>query len=157
YAQNWHPMTWWSHMTQCSLWGLAPWGHHATSLLLHVANTLLLLAALKRMTTSVARSAVAAALVGVHPLQVETVAVAAVQKSLVCTCFWWLALLAYAAWCEAPSASRKAILVSLSAGALMAKPMAVTLPFTLLLLDLWPLRRMAPAGGGPRARWGAVG
>src|SRR5215831_9166951 len=127
YAGNWHPITWWSHMTQCQLWGLSPLGHHATSLVLHVANALLLFAALKRLTGSVSRSAVAAAMFGVHPLQVETVAWAAEQKSLLCTAFWWLALLAYAAWREAPSSRRMATVVAASAAALMAKPMAVTL------------------------------
>lgn len=150
YAGNWHPVAWLSHMLDWDVWGRAPAGHHATSLVLHTANVLLLFILLRRMTGSIVRSAVVAALFGVHPLQVETVAWVAERKSLLCTLFWWLAMLAYVRWSEAPTTRRYAGVVACSALALASKPMAVTLPFTLLLLDAWPLGRL-PLGTSPRA------
>src|SRR5262245_58852078 len=138
---NWHPLTWLSHMLDVSLYGLAPWGHHLTSLLLHLANTLLLFVALRRLTGAPWRSLAVATLFALHPLHVESVAWIAERKDVLSTAFWFAALWAYARYAERPSAARYA-LVALAFGlGLMAKPMLVSLPLTLLVLDVWPLRR----------------
>jgi tetratricopeptide (TPR) repeat protein len=134
------------------LYGERPWGHHLTSVLLHLANTLLLFVILERMTGAVWRSAVVAALFGVHPLHVESVAWVAERKDVLSTLFWLLAIGAYWRYTRLPSARRfLPVAVALGLG-LCAKPMLVTAPFTLLLLDRWPLRRFAAAGPRPLLR-----
>src|SRR5271169_644779 len=95
YAANWHPLTWISHMIDCSLFGLNPWGHHLMNLLFHVANTLLLFLLLHQMTGSVWRSFFVAALLGWHPLHVESVAWAAERKDVLSAFFWILTMMAY--------------------------------------------------------------
>lgn len=148
---NWHPLTWLSHMLDCTLFGLNPAGHHAVSLLLHAANVLLLFLILNRMTKSVWRSAFVAALFAIHPLHVESVAWVAERKDVLSTFFWMLTMGAYALYAESPTRSRYAAVVVLLALGLMAKPMLVTLPFVLLLLDYWPLGRFkAEAASGAR-------
>ena len=148
---NWHPLTWVSHMLDVSLFGLAPWGHHLTSLLFHLLNTLLLFIALDQLSGSPWRSLAVAALFALHPLHVESVAMLGERKDVLSTAFWFAALWAYARFVERPSATRYA-LVALAFGlGLMAKPMLVSLPLTLLVLDYWPLRR--GGGGGLRAAW----
>jgi protein O-mannosyl-transferase len=156
HAANWHPVTWLSHMLDVQLFGVAPGAHHAVNLLLHIVNTLLLFGILLRLTGATWRSAFVAALFGVHPLHVESVAWVAERKDVLSTLFWMLTTWAYVAFARAPrseaasSASRGRrtglyllALASFSLG-LMAKPMLVTLPFVLLLLDWWPLGRWTP-------------
>jgi protein O-mannosyl-transferase len=150
HAANWHPLTWLSHITDCSLFGLNPAGHHATSALLHAANTVLLFLLLRRMTGAVWRAAVVAALFGWHPLHVESVAWVAERKDVLSTFFFFLTIWAYIRYVEegkAQSSRRKAfygLSLLFFAFGLMSKPMVVTLPFVLLLLDYWPLERFGP-------------
>ena len=150
---NWHPLTWMSHMLDVSLYGLAPWGHHLTSLLLHLANTLLLFVALRRLTRAPWPSLAVAALFALHPLHVESVAWVSERKDVLSTACWFGALWAYARFVERPGAPRYALVAACFVLGLLAKPMVVTLPLTLLLLDLWPLRR---ARGGLAAVWPLV-
>lgn len=146
-VSNWHPLTWISHMADWSMHGAEPGGHHATSLALHVANVLLLFLLLEGMTGATLRSAAVAALFGVHPLHVESVAWLSERKDVLSTLLWLLATLAYARWTRSRrSSAYVATAVAMAAG-LMAKPTLVTLPFTLLLLDAWPLGRWRGAGG----------
>jgi hypothetical protein len=140
-ASNWHPLTLLSHMLDCRLFGLEPAGHHATSLLLHLANTLLLFAVLRGMTGAPVRSALVAALFAVHPLHVESVAWIAERKDVLSALFWILAMGAWARYARLPSPGRYLLVALLMALGLAAKPMVVTLPFALLLLDVWPLAR----------------
>lgn len=151
-AANWHPLTWLSHQLDWTLWGPAPGGHHATSLALHAANTLLVFVVLDRLTGAPWRSALVAALFGLHPLHVESVAWVAERKGVLSTLFWLLATLAWAGWARRGGAGRYALVAGALALGLLAKPMVVTLPFTLLLLDWWPLGRWACA----RAAWPLV-
>jgi len=139
---NWHPLTWMSHMLDVSLFGLAPWGHHLTSLLLHLANTLLLYVALRRLTRAPWPSLAVAALFALHPLHVESVAWVAERKDVLSTACWFAALWAYARFVERPGVARYLLVALCFVLGLLAKPMVVTLPATLLLLDLWPLRRV---------------
>ena len=142
HAGNWHPLAWLSHMLDCQLYGANPAGHHLTSILLHVANAVLLFLALRRLTGATWRSAIVAALFAWHPLHVESVAWIAERKDVLCATFWLLTLLAYAGYATRPGAGRYAATLGCFVLALMAKPMAVTLPFVLLLLDCWPLKRV---------------
>jgi tetratricopeptide (TPR) repeat protein len=160
---NWHPLTWISHMADCQLYGLNAGGHHLTNLLFHVANTLLLFLVLNRMTAAIWRSAFVAALFAWHPLHVESVAWAAERKDVLSTFFFLLTLGAYAKYVQSKAKSPKSkvqngetfpssiirnpsshYLLALFCFilGLMSKPMVVTLPFVLLLLDYWPLRRV---------------
>jgi hypothetical protein len=141
-AGFWHPLTWLSHMLDCELFGIHPQGHHFSSLLLHIANCMLLFLFLERVTKALWRSALVAVLFAIHPFHVESVAWVSQRKDLLSTLFWNLALLAYAAYVEAPSKTRFALTFLLFCLGLMAKPMVVTLPMILLLLDYWPLRRL---------------
>ncbi len=141
YASNWHPLTWLSHMLDCTLYGLNPKGHHFNNLLLHVANALLLFWVLRRMTAALWRSAFVAALFALHPLHVESVAWVAERKDLLSTLFWMMTMGAYVLYVERPGVGRYLSTLLLFALGLMAKPMLVTLPFVLLLLDYWPLGR----------------
>jgi tetratricopeptide (TPR) repeat protein len=146
YAANWHPLTWLSHMLDCSLFGTNPRWHHFTNLLLHIANTLLLFAVLKRMTAALWRSAFVAALFALHPLHVESVAWIAERKDVLSTLFWLLTMIAYLSYVRHPGIIRYLLTVVVFALGLMAKPMLVTLPFVLLLLDCWPLGRLRFSG-----------
>ena len=141
---NWHPLTWISHMLDCSLYGLKAGGHHATSLLLHIASTVFLFLALTRMTRSPWKSAFVAALFGVHPAHVESVAWIAERKDVLSGFFWMLTMYAYAFYVERPSTNRYLLVAGAFALGLMSKPMLVTLPCILLLLDYWPLGRFVP-------------
>ena len=140
-AANWHPLTWLSHQLDVTLFGMAPGMHHMVSVFWHVLNTLLLFACLRFMTGALWRSAFVAALFAVHPTHVESVAWVAERKDVLSTCFWIGSMWAYAAWVRKPDWWRYALSVALLAIGLMAKPMLMTLPFVLLLLDIWPLRR----------------
>ncbi len=141
HAANWHPLTWMSHMLDFELFGENPRGHHATSLILHLANTLLVFFWLERMTSAKWRSFCVAALFGVHPLHVESVAWVAERKDVLSTFFWLLASIAYVRYVKAGKGSAPWLATALLATGLTAKPMLVTLPFALLLLDWWPLGR----------------
>jgi tetratricopeptide (TPR) repeat protein len=143
-ACNWHPLTWLSHMLDCQLYGLNPAGHHFTNLLFHTLNTLLLFLLLKQMTGAVWRSAFAAALFAWHPLHVESVAWASERKDVLSAFFWLATLMSYVGYVRSPSRWRYFSTLLLFALGLMSKPMLVTLPFVLLLLDYWPLRRLSP-------------
>lgn len=137
----WHPLTLLSHMVDWQLYGAAPAGHHATNLGLHVVNTLLLFLLLERTTGATWRSALAAALFGLHPLRVESVAWAAERKDVLSTCLWLLTLHAYVRYVARRRVWRFLLVALGFTLGLAAKPMVVTLPFTLLLLDYWPLGR----------------
>jgi Flp pilus assembly protein TadD len=141
YGANWHPVTWISHMLDVQLFGLQPRWHHVTNLLFHLANTLLLFFVLHRMTKARWESAFVAALFALHPLHVESVAWVAERKDVLSTFFWILTMGAYCYYAERPRLQRYLFVVLFFAMGLMSKPMLVTLPFVLLLLDYWPLRR----------------
>lgn len=139
---NWHPITWLSHMVDSEIFGLNAGGPLLVNALLHVSNTLLLFLFLKRITGARWPSAMVAALFALHPLHVESVAWAVERKDTLSTFFGLLSLLAYARYVEAASAKRYALVALWLGLGLMAKPMLVTWPFVLLLLDYWPLRRL---------------
>jgi tetratricopeptide (TPR) repeat protein len=140
---NWHPITWLSHMLDIQLFGLDAGGHHLTSVLLHAANAVLLFLVLQLMTGQAAPSAFVAALFAVHPLHVESVAWVAERKDVLSAFFWMLTLWAYVGYARRPAAARYLAVLVLFALGLASKPMVVTLPFVLLLLDVWPLGRTA--------------
>lgn len=147
---NWHPLTWISHMVDSQFFGMHASGHLFVNVLIHVANTLLLFWLLLRTTHAKWPSAIVAALFALHPLHVESVAWAAERKDTLSTFFGLLSLIAYARYAEAPSRKWYACtLIALVLG-LMAKPMLVTWPFVMLLLDYWPLRRLQPSAIGDR-------
>lgn len=141
HSNNWHPLTWLSLQLDTTLFGTAPLGYHLTNVLLHATATLLLFAGLRRMTGATGRSAVIAALFAVHPLHVESVAWVAERKDVLSAVFWMLTLWLYARYAQAPSLGRYGLVVGAFCLGLAAKPMLVTLPFVLLLLDYWPLGR----------------
>jgi tetratricopeptide (TPR) repeat protein len=145
---NWFPLTWLSHMASWQLFGPRAGLHHLVNVLLHVLSTLLLFALLRRMTRSHWRSAFVAGLFALHPLHVESVAWVAERKDVLCGFFWFLTLWGYARYVERPKISRYLLVVVLFCLGLMSKPMIVTLPFVLLLLDVWPLRRIVLPGSG---------
>jgi len=142
---NWHPLTWISHMADVSLFGLAPGRHHAVSLAIHAAAAILLLLALHLASGALWPSALAAAIFAVHPLHVESVAWASERKDTLCALFWCASLLAYVAHARRPGRGLLSAAVVCHALALLAKPMAVTLPVVLWVLDFWPLGRRARA------------
>ncbi len=151
---NWHPVTWFSHMLDCQIYGLKPAGHHLTNLLFHIANTLLLFFILRLATGAMWRSAVVAALFALHPLHVESVAWVSERKDVLSTFFLMLALGSYFRYAKiftntteptaktSPARTNYMLALSFFALGLMSKPMLVTLPFLLLLLDFWPLQRI---------------
>src|SRR6267378_724430 len=139
---NWHPLTWLSHALDCQLFHLNPAGHHYTSLLLHAMNALLLFLILQWFTGYTARSLMVAALFAVHPLNVESVAWVAERKNVLCMLFFLLALAAYGWYVRRPGIVRYLGVAILFGMGLMSKPMVITLPFVLLLLDYWPLGRL---------------
>jgi len=151
HSNNWHPLTWISHMIDVELFGLRPAGHHLLSVLLHALSSLLLFLLLARMTGALWRSAFVAALFALHPLHVESVAWAAERKDILSAGFWFLTLWMYLSYVKRPGAVRYALTLLTFALGLMTKQMLVTLPFVLLLLDYWPLRRFSrdPASAAP--------
>jgi Tfp pilus assembly protein PilF len=169
---NWHPITWFSHMMDCQLFGLSPWGHHFTGVLVHALNAVLLFLALLRLTAAdlcgtgaTWRSFVVAAFFGLHPLRVESVAWISERKDVLSAFFFMLTLLVYGRYVQEKSEIRDSksegnpkhsILLYLLALlffalGLMSKPMLVTLPFVLLLLDYWPLRRIQSPKSEPQS------
>ena len=158
----WHPLTWVSHMVDCQLYGLKPWGHHLTSVLLHAANAVLVFLVFRRMTGAFWRCVVLAGIFALHPLQVDSVAWVTERKNLLSAFFWLLTTWAYVRYVQGatpspgssgtqpstgprPSSLYYALSLALFALGLMCKPILVTLPFVLLLLDYWPLGRMQNA------------
>jgi protein O-mannosyl-transferase len=142
YADNWHPLTWLSHMLDCELYGLKPGGHHLTNVFLHAMTAILLFLVLRRLTGALWPSAWAAAIFAIHPLRVESVAWVAERKDVLSGLFSMLTLWLYARYVERPPSWGRYLSVAAAyALGLTAKPMLVTLPFVLLLLDYWPLGR----------------
>jgi tetratricopeptide (TPR) repeat protein len=139
---NWHPLTWLSHALDCQLFHLNPTGHHVTSLLLHSLNVVLLFLILQWFTGYTGRSLMVAALFALHPLNVESVAWVAERKSVLSMFFFLLAIAAYGWYAKKPGIGRYLVIAGLFAAGLMSKPMVITLPFVLLLLDYWPLERI---------------
>ena len=150
HAHNWHPLTWLSHMLDCQLFGLKPGRHHLVNLFFHVANTLLLFLIFRRMTNALWQSAFVAGLFALHPLHVESVAWVAERKDVLSTLFWMLTMGAYVYYVERPGYKRYFFVFVFFVLGLMSKPMLVTLPFVLLLLDYWPLMRLNLAKLGTR-------
>lgn len=142
HSGNWHPLTWLSHMVDCQLFGVDPRWHHLVGLLFHTANVILLFIALRRLTAADWQSAFVAALFALHPLHVESVAWAAERKDLLSTFFLLLTIWSYARYAENPGLKRYLATAVFFTLGLLAKPMLVTLPFLLLLLDYWPLQRV---------------
>jgi tetratricopeptide (TPR) repeat protein len=150
-ASNWHPVTWLSHMLDCQLYGLDPAGHHAGNVVLHAGTAALLFLVLWRMSGRLWPSAVVGALFAVHPLRVESVVWVAERKDVLSGLLFMLTLGAYALYVRRPSSVARYLAVwLLFALGLMAKPMLVTIPCLLLLLDYWPLGRFQPTGPSPR-------
>lgn len=139
----WHPLTWLSHMLDVQLFGLNPRGHHLGSVLLHTLSTLLLFLVLLRATGRFWPGAVVAVLFSLHPLHVESVCWIAERKDVLSGFFWMLTMGAYVLYVERPGAMRYVVVLVCFALGLMSKPMLVTMPFVLLLLDYWPLRRLS--------------
>lgn len=153
HGSNWHPVTWISHMTDVELFGIDAGWHHWMNVLFHLLDTLLLYVVLWRMTGRLWHSAFVAALFGVHPLHVESVAWIAERKDLLSTLFWILTMGVYLRYVRRPSLGRYLPLAIFFALGLMCKPMGVTLPFVLLLMDWWPLRRMTPLDASDFRPW----
>jgi len=147
-AANWHPVTWLSHMADCQIFGLNAAGHHFTNVLLQALNATLLFWLLYRATNFRWRSFLVAALFAVHPLNVQTVAWVAERKSLLCMLFSLVTVACYGQYARAPGVRRYLAVAGCFTLALLSKPMAVTLPIILLLLDYWPLQRL-PSSGEP--------
>ena len=160
HASNWHPLTWLSHMLDCQLYGLHPGGHHLTNVLLHTATVIALFLVLRQMTGALWRSAFVAAVFAIHPLRVESVAWVAERKDVLSGLFFMLTIGAYVRYARRPwSPARYGLVMLLFAMGLMCKPMLVTLPLVLLLLDYWPLQRAESAwkaGDGKAALAGAL-
>ena len=150
HSSNWHPLTWLSHMLDCQLYRLNAGGHHFSSLLLHVVVAILLFLVLQEMTGAIWRSAFVAAVFAIHPLRVESVAWVSERKDILSALFFMLTLAAYVRHSRAPSVARYLVVVLLYALGLMCKPMLVSLPLVLLLIDYWPLRRLSDPSSARR-------
>jgi tetratricopeptide (TPR) repeat protein len=154
-----HPVTWWTHYADVSLYGMGPGsagGHHTTSLLLHTVNTVLLFWVLFRLTGAAWPSAWVAAVFAIHPAHVESVAWISERKDVLSGLFFLLTIWAYASYGERRAFGRYLVVVLAFAAALMSKPMMVMTPLVLLLLDVWPLRRTTPAASGVAKRVGGL-
>jgi tetratricopeptide (TPR) repeat protein len=149
HAGNWHPLTWISHMADCQFFGLDPAWHHLSNLLIHVLTAALLFLVLRQMTGALWRSAFVAAVFAIHPLHVESVAWVAERKDVLSGLFFVLTIAAYVRYVRRGGLGRYAIALALFALGLMCKPMLVSLPFVLLLLDYWPLRCFDEKGTTP--------
>ena len=149
---NWHPLTWLSHALDVEIFGRNPAAHHAVNLSLHALNAVLLFLLLQSATGFRWRSLMVAALFALHPINVESVAWAAERKNVLSMLFFPLALYAYVWYTREPSVRRYAVIASLYAMALMAKPQVITFPFLLCLLDYWPLRRIGASTETTQAR-----
>ncbi|MBP6964020.1 MAG: tetratricopeptide repeat protein, partial [Armatimonadetes bacterium] len=149
YGANWHPLTWLSSMLDYRVFGDRAAGHHAVNLLFHIVNSVLLLVVLRRMTGSLWRSAFVAALFALHPLHVESVAWLSERKDVLSAFFMLAAMWAYVGYADRPGLGRYALVTLAFALGLMSKPMLVSLPILLLMLDCWPLRRVSSLGPMP--------
>ncbi len=152
HSENWHPLTSWSHLLDVQLFGLAPAGHHAVSVLLHALNAVLLVVVLHRLTGAWWRSVMVGTLFALHPLRVESVVWISERKDVLSGLFFLLTIEAYRSWSARPGRARYAALVAALALGLMSKPMLVTLPFVLVLLDVWPLGRLRGMPHRPSTR-----
>ena len=141
HSANWHPITWLSHMLDCELYGLNPAGHHWTQVEFHIVNTVLLFFILFKMTGALFKSAFVAALFALHPLHVESVAWVSERKDLLSTFFGLMMIFAYHRYVKTSDFKNYLLIIVFLSLGLMAKPMLVTFPFVLLLLDFWPLER----------------
>ena len=142
FLSNWHPITWLSHMLDCSVFGVTPTGPHVMNVALHATDSVLLLVLLRRITGAVWPSALVAALFAIHPTHVESVAWISERKDVLSTLFWLLTTLAYAQWTQERRPRQWLAVIGLFAMGLLTKPTLVSLPVTLLLLDVWPLERI---------------
>lgn len=142
HASTWQPLIWLSYMADVSMWGVDAGALHRTNLILHLVTIVLFYHALLKITHSIKTSLIATLLFAVHPIHVESVAWIAARKDVLSTPFWWAGILAYLAYIKIPSKRRFAAIVAILVLGLMAKPMLMTFPFVLLLLDVWPLRRI---------------
>ena len=150
---NWHPLTWMSHALDVSLFRFNPAGHHFTNLLLHIANAILLFLLLMWATNRIGPSLFVAALFALHPINVESVAWIAERKNVLCTLFFFLTLWTYGWYAKKPDWKRYLAVAALFAAGLASKPMVITLPFVLLLLDYWPLARVQGSEDEQQALW----
>jgi tetratricopeptide (TPR) repeat protein len=141
HVSNWHPLTWLSHMLDCQFYGINPGRHHLTNLLFHIANTLLLFFVFRKMTGHLWQSTFVASLFALHPLHVESVAWISERKDVLSTFFWLLTMWSYILYVQHPRVDKYLLVLLFFILGLMAKPMLVTLPFVLLLLDFYPLYR----------------
>jgi protein O-mannosyl-transferase len=151
HAWNWHPLTWISYMVDVEIYKVGPRGHHITNVLIHMATTIVLFLAFRRLTGNWRCSAFVAAVFAVHPLRVESVAWISERKDVLSGFFFALVLFAYAGYGRRPSPWRYALMTLAFVLGLMSKPMLVTVPFVLLLLDYWPLERLLPINDQPSA------
>ena len=142
HGANWHPLTWLSHMVDIELFGLNPTGHHLINLLMHLASSLMLFLVMRKMTANQWASWFIAAVFALHPLHVESVAWAAERKDVLSTLLWMAVMWSYVRYVENRKARWYVAVLAFYALGLMSKPMLVTLPFVLLLMDYWPLRRI---------------
>ena len=160
HANNWHPLTWLSHMLDCQIYGLDPGRHHLTNVLFHILNTLLLFLVFKKMTGALWKSAFVAALFALHPLHVESVVWVAERKDVLSTFFFMLTLWSYTRYVERTNLYNYLMVLLFFMLGLMTKPMLVTLPFVFLLLDYWPLQRFcfgsSDSNGQRSFYWGLV-
>ena len=147
HASNWHPLTWLSHMVDCTVYGLDPAGHHVTNLLFHIANALLLFLVFRKMTGAIWESGFVAAVFALHPLHVESVAWVAERKDVLSTFFWMVTIWTYARYVKEPKVGRYLLALLVFALGLLSKPMVITLPLIMLLLDYWPLGRFQSGQG----------
>ncbi len=153
----WHPLSWFSHMADFQLFGMRAGGHHWTSLLIHILNTLILFHILRLLTGELWKSAAVSCLFAIHPLNVESVAWVAERKNLLSSFFWMTTLWAYVHYDRHPSMFRYLAVVILFLAGLLSKPMVVTLPFVLILIDFWPLKRIGyDPGNIGKAAWGGL-
>jgi hypothetical protein len=150
---NWHPLTWMSHALDVSLFRLNPAGHHFTSILIHIVNAILLFLLLMWATSRLGPSLFVAALFALHPVNVESVAWIAERKNVLCTLFFFLTLWAYGWYAKKPGWKRYLAVAALFPAGLASKPMVITLPFVLLLLDYWPLARVQGSDDKNKTTW----
>lgn len=157
-SSNWHPVTWFSHILDVKLFGMNPTGHHFVSVAIHAINSILLFLLMRRMTGSLWRSAAVAALFAIHPLNVESVAWVSERKNVLSTTFFILTIRLYVEYAEKKSRYPYILAVSVFTLGLMSKQMLVSVPFILLLLDYWPLRRFSlDTCGDPSKQFGHIG
>ncbi len=138
----WHPLTWLSHMLDCQIFGLSPGPHHMMNLFIHIVNSLLLFLIFNKTTGALWKSAIVATLFAIHPINVESVAWVAERKNVLSSLFWLLTIISYIYYSKRPGVARYLLMLLVFSAGLLAKPMLVTLPFALLLLDFWPMDRI---------------